>query len=235
MVHLAEELFKINLKGDELHRRIGGGIPAGTIMLLEGDRGTGKSIFAQRLLYGFLMNGYSVSYVSSQYTTVEYIRQMFSLGYDVVPFLIRKKLIFVSLYPLLTGISEKKKFLSRLLGEPRLWEADIIIIDSFSALLSREQDVDAVRNFLMYIKKLASLDKVIILTSNTEEIDRESLFLLEEAATMLVRLQVKVFGGDLKNSAIIVKYNNAKGIFQKIIPFRVEPKVGLVVEIAAVV
>lgn len=235
MVHLVEEIFKMELKGDELHRRIGGGIPAGTIMLLEGDRGTGKSIFAQRLLYGFLMNGYSVSYVSSQYTTVEYIRQMFSLGYDVVPFLIRKKLIFVSLYPLLTGISEKKKFLSRLLGEPRLWEADIIIIDSFSALLSREQDVDAVRNFLMYIKKLASLDKVIILTSNTEEIDRESLFLLEEAATMLVRLQVKVFGGDLKNSAIIVKYNNAKGIFQKIIPFRVEPKVGLVVEIAAVV
>lgn len=225
----------MELKGDELHRRIGGGIPAGTIMLLEGDRGTGKSIFAQRLLYGFLMNGYSVSYVSSQYTTVEYIRQMFSLGYDVVPFLIRKKLIFVSLYPLLTGISEKKKFLSRLLGEPRLWETDIIIIDSFSALLSREQDLDAVRSFLMYIKKLASLDKVIILTSNTEEIDRESLFLLEEAATMLIRLQVKVFGGDLKNSAVIVKYNNAKGVFQKIIPFRVEPKVGLVVEIAAVV
>jgi len=235
VVHLVEEIFKMELKGDELHRRIGGGIPAGTIMLLEGDRGTGKSIFAQRLLYGFLMNGYSVSYVSSQYTTVEYIRQMFSLGYDVVPFLIRKKLIFVSLYPLLTGISEKKKFLSRLLGEPRLWETDIIIIDSFSALLSREQDLDAVRSFLMYIKKLASLDKVIILTSNTEEIDRESLFLLEEAATMLIRLQVKVFGGDLKNSAVIVKYNNAKGVFQKIIPFRVEPKVGLVVEIAAVV
>jgi len=232
---LVEEVFRMELKGDELHRRIGGGIPAGTIMLLEGDRGTGKSIFAQRLLYGFLMNGYRVSYVSSQYTTVEYIRQMFSLGYDVVPFLIRKKLVFVSLYPLLTGVSEKKKFLSRLLGEPRLWETDIIIIDSFSALLSREQDLDAVRNFLMYIKKLASLDKVIILTSNTEEIDRESLFLLEEAATMLVRLQVKVFGGDLKNSAIIVKYNNAKGVFQKIIPFRVEPKVGLVVEIAAVV
>ena len=225
----------MELKGDELHRRIGGGLPAGTIMLLEGDRGTGKSIFAQRLLYGFLMNGYRVSYVSSKYTTVENIRQMFSLGYDVVPFLIRKRLVFVSLYPLLTGVSEKKKFLSRLLGEPRLWETDVVIIDSFSSLLSREQDLGAVRNFLMYIKKLASLDKVIILTVNTEEIDKESLFILEEAATMLVRLQLKVFGGDLKNSAIIVKYNNAKRVFQKIIPFRVEPKVGLVVEIAAVV
>ena len=232
---MVEELLKITLKGDELHRRLGGGIPAGTIMLVEGGRGTGKSIFVQRLLYGFLMNGYTASYISSQYTTVEYIRQMESLGYSIIPFLIRKKLMFVSLYPLLTGVSEKRKFFSRLLGEPRLWEPDIMIIDSFSALFSREQDPKAVRDFLLYVKRMASLDKVIILTANTEEIDKDSLLVLEEASSMLIRLNVKVFGGDLKNSATIVKYNNAKGVFQKIIPFRVEPKVGLVVEIAAVV
>lgn len=232
---MVEELLKIELKGDELHRRLGGGIPAGTIMLVEGDRGSGKSIFVQRLLYGFLMNGYTASYISSQYTTVEYIKQMESLGYGIIPFIIRKKLIFVSLYPLLTGVSEKRKFFSRLFGEPRLWEPDIMIIDSFSSLFSREQDPSAVRDFLLYVKKMASLGKVIILTANIEEVDRDSLFVLEEASTMLVRLSVKVFGGDLKNSATIVKYNNAKGIFQKIIPFRVEPKVGLIVEIAAVV
>lgn len=96
---MVEELLKIELKGDELHRRLGGGIPAGTIMLVEGDRGSGKSIFVQRLLYGFLMNGYTASYISSQYTTVEYIKQMESLGYGIIPFLIRKKLVFVSLYP----------------------------------------------------------------------------------------------------------------------------------------
>ncbi|MFA4640720.1 ATPase domain-containing protein [Pyrococcus kukulkanii] len=232
---MVEELLRIDLKGDELHRRLGGGIPAGTIMLIEGDRGTGKSILSQRLLYGFLMNGYTASYISSQYTTVEYVKQMMSISYDVIPFLIRKKLVFVSLYPLLSGVSEERKFLSRLLGEPRLWEQDIIFIDSFSSVLSREQEVRSVRNFLMYIKRLSSLGKVIVLTANPEELPRDILFLLEEASTLLMRLNVRVFGGDLKNSATIVKYNNAKGVFQKIIPFRVEPKVGLVVEIAAVV
>ncbi|ASJ17475.1 flagellar accessory protein FlaH [Thermococcus chitonophagus] len=232
---MVEELLRIDLKGDELHRRLGGGIPAGTIMLIEGDRGTGKSILSQRLLYGFLMNGYTASYISSQYTTVEYVKQMMSISYDVIPFLIRKKLVFVSLYPLLSGVSEERKFLSRLLGEPRLWEQDIVVIDSFSSVLSREQEVRSVRNFLMYIKRLSSLGKVIILTANPEELPRDVLFLLEEASTLLMRLNVRVFGGDLKNSATIVKYNNAKGVFQKIIPFRVEPKVGLVVEIAAVV
>jgi len=235
VIILVEELLRIDLKGDELHRRLGGGIPAGTIMLIEGDRGTGKSIFSQRLLYGFLMNGYTASYISSQYTTVEYVKQMMSINYDVIPFLIRKKLVFVSLYPLLSGVSEERKFLSRLLGEPRLWEQDIVVIDSFSSVLSREQEVRSVRNFLMYIKRLSSLGKVIVLTANPEELPRDVLFLLEEASTLLMRLNVRVFGGDLKNSATIVKYNNAKGVFQKIIPFRVEPKVGLVVEIAAVV
>ncbi|WP_048055938.1 ATPase domain-containing protein [Pyrococcus sp. ST04] len=232
---MVEELLRIDLKGDELHRRLGGGIPAGTIMLIEGDRGTGKSILSQRLLYGFLMNGYTASYISSQYTTVEYVKQMMSISYDVIPFLIRKKLVFVSLYPLLSGVSEERKFLSRLLGEPRLWEQDVVVIDSFSSVLSREQEVRSVRNFLMYIKRLSSLGKVVILTANPEELPRDILFLLEEASTLLMRLNVRVFGGDLKNSATIVKYNNAKGVFQKIIPFRVEPKVGLVVEIAAVV
>ncbi|AFN03121.1 flagellar accessory protein FlaH [Pyrococcus furiosus DSM 3638] len=232
---MVEELLRIELKGDELHRRLGGGIPAGTIMLIEGDRGTGKSIISQRLLYGFLMNGYTASYVSSQYTTVEYVKQMVSIGYDIIPFLIRKKLVFVSLYPLLSGVSEERRFLSRLLGEPRLWEPDVVIIDSFSSVLSREEELKSVRNFLMYLKRLSSLGKVIILTANPDEIPRDTLFLLEEASTLLMRLNVRVFGGDLKNSATIVKYNNAKGVFQKIIPFRVEPKVGLVVEIAAVV
>lgn len=206
---MVEELLKIELKGDELHRRLGGGIPAGTIMLVEGDRGSGKSIFVQRLLYGFLMNGYTASYISSQYTTVEYIKQMESLGYGIIPFLIRKSWFLCRFTPSL-GCEREEEVLSRLFGEPRLWEPNVMIIDAFSSLLSREQDPDAVRDFLLYVKKMASLDKVIILTANTEEIDRDSLFVLEEASTMLIRLNVKVFGGDLKNSATIVKYNNAK-------------------------
>lgn len=117
---MVEELLRIELKGDELHRRLGGGIPAGTIMLIEGDRGTGKSIISQRLLYGFLMNGYTASYVSSQYTTVEYVKQMVSIGYDIIPFLIRKKLVFVSLYPLLSGVSEERRFLSRFIGRAQV-------------------------------------------------------------------------------------------------------------------
>ncbi|MCD6373706.1 MAG: flagellar accessory protein FlaH [Thermococcus sp.] len=228
-------LLNIQIPNDELHRRLGGGIPAGSIVLIEGDRGTGKSILSQRLLYGLLRNDYTGTYVSSQYTTPEFINQMDSLGYSVIQDLIKRRLIFVSLYPLLVGVSDRRKFLSRFVSEPMLWKTDVVIIDSLSALLPSELGREEVRAFSLHLKRLSSLGKVIVMTVNPSDIDQEFLKILEEASSLLIRLSVKVFGGDLKHSATIVKYNNAVGIFQKIIPFRVEPKVGFIVEIAAVV
>ncbi|MCD6140574.1 MAG: flagellar accessory protein FlaH [Thermococcus sp.] len=228
-------LLKIQIPNDELHRRLGGGIPSGSIIFIEGDRGTGKSIFSQRLAYGFLKNDIQVSYVSTQLTTPEFINQMESLGYSVIPFLTKRKLFFVSLYPLLSSVSKRGKFLPRFLSEERLWEKDVIVIDSLPSILPPKIDEETLRQFTEHLKKLSALNKAMILTANPSDLDSSLLSTLEEIATMLIRLQVKVFGGDLKNSATIVKYNNAMGIFQKIIPFRVEPKAGFIVEIAAVV
>ncbi|AIF69305.1 hypothetical protein PAP_04470 [Palaeococcus pacificus DY20341] len=228
-------MLKITIKNDELHRRLGGGIPAGTIALIEGDTGSGKSVFSQRLLYGFLSNNHSVAYISSQYTTVEFINQMYSLGYEIIPFLIKKRLSFVSLYPLLSDISEEERFLNRLISEPRIWDdPEVTIIDSITPII-RNSTPTSLRAFMEHIKKLSSLGKVIILTINEKDVERDIILKLETVSTLLIKLDVKVFGGDLKNSAKIVKYNKALGIYQKIIPFRVEPKVGFIVEIAAVV
>ncbi len=229
------ELLRIQIPNDELHRRLGGGIPSGSIILIEGDRGTGKSIFCQRLLYGLLRNDHTGAYISSQYTTPEFINQMESLGYDIIGDLIRHRLLFVSLYPLLVGVSKREKFLLRFLGESRIWEKEVIIIDSISSILPEEIGESELRLLTIHLKKLSSLGKVVMMTINPEDVDKRTLRVLEEISSMLIRLSVKVFGGDLKNSATIVKYNNARGIFQKIIPFRVEPKVGFIVEIAAVV
>ncbi|WP_457750907.1 ATPase domain-containing protein [Thermococcus sp.] len=228
-------LLKIQIPNDELHRRLGGGIPEGTIMLIEGDRGTGKSIFCQRLLYGLLQNGHSVTYISTQLTTIEFINQMDSLGYRIIEGLIKRKLTFVSLYPLLVGVSDRRKFLSRLVGASELWKSDVVIIDSLTSILPERIDVDEIRSFTMHLKRMTSLGKAVIMTAKPDDTDSVALGMLEDVSTLLIRLSVKVFGGDLKNSATIVKYNNAVGIFQKIIPFRVEPRVGFIVEIAAVV
>lgn len=60
------------------------------------------------------------------------------LGYGIIFFLIRKKLVFVLFYFFFLGVSEKRKFLSRFFGELRLWELNVMIIDVFLFLFFRE-------------------------------------------------------------------------------------------------
>ena len=62
------DLFGIHLKADELAARMGGGLPRGSTMLIEGAEGSGRSAMCQRLLYGLLQNGHSATFVSTELT-----------------------------------------------------------------------------------------------------------------------------------------------------------------------
>ena len=65
---MEKNVFKINLEGDELHVKLGGGLPKSSIILIEAPAGLGKSVLAQRFTYGALINDVSVSYISSELT-----------------------------------------------------------------------------------------------------------------------------------------------------------------------
>ena len=67
------ELYKIELERDGLHRNLGGGFPKGAIVLMIGKYGAGKSAVSQRLTYGFLKNGHSVTMVSTEFTTKAFL------------------------------------------------------------------------------------------------------------------------------------------------------------------
>jgi len=68
---------------DGFAQRFGQAIPDGSLVLLEGEEGTGKSIFCQRFCFSFLKNGYTCSYISTQYTVKTFLRQVTSVGYDM--------------------------------------------------------------------------------------------------------------------------------------------------------
>jgi len=84
------EYLRIEIESDELHRKIGVGIPKGALMLIEGEDGSGKSIVCQRLLYGFLKNGHTVTYICSEMTMKDFISQMKSIEYRIHEFITTK-------------------------------------------------------------------------------------------------------------------------------------------------
>ncbi|HDN73806.1 MAG TPA: flagellar accessory protein FlaH [Archaeoglobus sp.] len=227
-------LYSIKIENDEFHKKIGGGLPVGTLALIVGDHGCGKSVLCQRLVFGLLKNDVTVSYISTQLTTIEFIKQMLSMGYDIIPELIRGKLSFFPVYPLINEIGEKDEYSKKLISSRQIFEKEVVVIDSFSSLIKFDVNPELAIELVGFFKRITASGKVIILTVLDGELPEEIMEEMESAASLLIETSVKKIGTDLKNVMTIKKYNFAVFQYSKQTAFRVEPKIGLVVEIAAV-
>ncbi|XRP96346.1 ATPase domain-containing protein [Methanocaldococcus sp. 16A] len=228
------ELARIDLSRDDLDKRIGGGIPYGSLIIIEGEESTGKSVLCQRLTYGFLQNRYSVTYVSTQLTTLEFIKQMNSLDYSINKKLLSGALLYIPVYPLIADNKKKDGFLKKVMETRAFYEKDVIIFDSLSALIANDASEVNVNDLMAFFKRITALKKIIICTINPKELPESVLTVIRTSATILIKTEIFSFAGNLKNLAKILKYNMAPGPYQKTIVFRVEPKIGIAVEIASV-
>ncbi len=228
------EIAKIELSRDDLDKRIGGGIPYGSLVVIEGEESSGKSVLCQRLAYGFLQNRHSVTYISTQLTTLEFIRQMESLDYKINKKLLSGALLYIPVYPLIADNKKKDGFLKKVMETRVFYEKDVIIFDSLSSLIANDASEVSVNDLMAFFKRIVALKKIIICTINPKELSEEVLTIIRSSATLLIKTEVFEFAGKIKNLAKILKYNMAPGVYQKQIVFRVEPKIGIAVEIASI-
>ena len=145
------ELYSLGLDDhDRLNKELGGGIPPGSIVLVEGDYGAGKSAMSQRFSYGLCEEGHDVTYLSTELTVGSFLDQMHSLSYDAVDHLLNEDLLFlhadVSDGNTFSGggkDEDRKQLLKRLMEAELMWEADVIIIDTFDAILRNDPKFEA--------------------------------------------------------------------------------------------
>ena len=67
----------------QLDRVLGGGIPLGSLTLIEGPSGVGKSVLCQYLIYGAILSGLSLAYFNIDHSIDGLIEQMGTIGLDV--------------------------------------------------------------------------------------------------------------------------------------------------------
>jgi len=226
--------YSVQIQNDEFHKKIGGGIPKGTLGVIIGESGSGKSIVCQRMVYGLLKNDVTVTYLSTQFTTVDFVKQMSSVGYSVEKEIIAGKLKFFPVYPLISLPRKRQDYVNRLISAKHVFDAEVIIIDSLSSLVKFDINPESAIDLVAFLKRISATGRSVIATAVPGEIDESAMLELETASTFLAECSLKKFGSDVKNMMTIKKYNLAPGQYQKQIAFRVEPKIGLVVEIAAV-
>ncbi len=120
----------------EIDQQMGGGIPWGSLTLVEGKHGTGKSVFCQHLVHSTLGAGKAVAFYSSETGSPSLISQMSSLGLDVLDYFLLDKL---RVFPLELPVGNSNpsspfdKLLRHMSALPP--EFDLIIVDSLTGIL----------------------------------------------------------------------------------------------------
>lgn len=230
------DVYKLQITRDDLHDQMGQGIPAGTISILEGANGAGKSAVLQRMVFGFLQNKYSVTYISTELTVRDFINQMYSLDYPVSSPMLDGRLFFVPVYPLVGQAKSRRDFLGMLMSSRELFRSQIIVIDTFSSLVgnSLRGEENSIR-VLAFFKKLAGMGKSILLSIDPAEANDHVLAPFKSDSHIYLSLVVSQVGGMISRSIQVKRFSSTEFRVAPIIGFRIEPNIGMVIEITSVV
>ena len=234
---MAEKSIVLERKGekDGFAERFGKSIPDGSLVFMEGKEGTGKSIFCQRFCYSILKNGFTCSYVSTQYTIKSFLRQTASVGYDARKYLMGGKLFFISTEVMLAETLPKDTFLEGLLTCKKLFDPDVIFIDSLSTLLNESLNEDNLTDLTSFFNRLKGSGKIIVMTANPNEWSED----IHNAFKMVADIHFKITresmpGIGIVHNIYLEKFNGARHRYEPLTTFSVKPGSGLAIETSGV-
>ena len=228
-------ILERNGEKDGFAQRFGKVIPDGSLVFLEGKEGAGKSIFCQRFCYSFLKHGSTCSYVSTQFTIKNFLRQTASVGYDMRKPLMAGKLFFISTEVMLAETLPKSTFLEGLTTCKKLFEPEIVFIDSLSTLLNESLNEDNLVELTNFFNRLKGSGKIIMITGNPNEWSDE----IHSAFQMICDIHFRVTresmpGIGIVHNIYLEKFNGAPYRYEPRTTFSVRPGVGLTIETTGV-
>lgn len=224
---VGSRLKVISTGSSEIDKKLGGGIPAGSLTLLEGQSDSGKSVVAQQMIWGSLHDGASVVLYTTENTVKSFIRQMASLALDVLDFVLLGRLRIVEVSSGRSGLSAVE-VLERLVASMRLdTGADMMVVDSLTTFVSHGVSDEAVAYFEDCREICSDYGKTIMNISNSYAFDNATLARLRSMCDAHLSLRVEEVGDKLVKIMEVSKIRGASKTTGNIITFDVEPNLGM--------
>jgi len=219
-----EETKTISTGNSELDGKMGGGIPLGSLTLIEGDSGAGKSVLAQQMMHGSLEDGYTLTLFSSENTVKSLVKQMRSLSLDVLDYLLLDKL---RVYPIETsglGRDAPPTLMKAIRQEAAV--RDMIFVDSLTSSIPQSSDKEVLA-FFESCKRLCGSGTTIVIVVHSHGLSRELLTRLRSLCDAHLRLRTEEIGQKLVKTLEVTKVRGAEKSTGNIISFEVEPGWGM--------
>jgi len=212
----------------EVDEKLGGGIPLGSLCLVEGHSDAGKSVLCQHLANGTLTSGdTSVAYYTTENSVRSLITQMDSLSLFVLDHFLADHL---RVYPLTfsTYVQDGRqpffvltRHISLLLQRFKL-----VIVDSITLLVTHSDPV-AIIDFFSQCKNLCAADRSIILVAHSYAFEEDMLSRTRSLCDARFRLRLEQVGDRMVKLMEVLKVRGADRPTGDIVSFDIEPGLGM--------
>lgn len=209
----------------EIDTKMGGGIPLGSLTLIEGDSHSGKSVLAQQMIWGSLHDGFQVSLFTTENTVKSLIKQMQSLSLDVLDFLLLRKL---QVYPMSVARLNEGAVSSLLqaIKEESQRNGDLVFVDALTPCIVASSEVE-VLGYFEECKKLCSAGMTIISIIHSHAVNRDLLVRITSLCDAHLRLRTEEVGDRLVKAMEVAKVRGASKNTGNIVSFEIEPGWGM--------
>ena len=166
---------------------------------------------------------------------------MDSLGYDVTSLLLQDRLLF--LYGAVGGTTSDDKrldLLERLMGATKMWDSDVIIIDTFDAILRNDPTFEslvmdgehrqAALEIISFLRRLTATGKTVVLTVDSSNLSRGSLDPFRSITDVYLEISVTNVGRYQRRNIAVKRFAGMGKQVGNTIGFSVRPGIGLVVD-----
>lgn len=216
----------ISTANSEIDKKMGGGIPGGSLTLIEGSSDSGKSVLSQQMIYGSAINGFLTTVFTTENTVKSVIRQMSSLSLDVVDYFLlgRIRIQPIQVTKNAADIDEALKNLKvKLLTEKH---RDLILVDSLTPFVSHSS-IERAIDFFEECKTLCNSGTTIICTLHSYAFEANFITRLSSLCDAHLRLKTDTAGSQIVKTLEVCKIKGAEKNTGNIITFDVEPGCGM--------
>lgn len=208
----------------ELDAKMGGGLPIGSLALIEGMSGAGKSVLTQQLMYGALRDGFRVSVFTSENTVKSLISQMHSIDMSVLNHVLLGKFRIFPMALARLGENAPSALLDAIRQESR---ADIIVLDSINSAISTHTTALRIRAFFEQAKQICATGKTLLITMLADESNASIASQVRSLCDAHLNLRATQDGQRMVKTLEVLKIRGASSSTGAIVGFEVEPGWGM--------
>jgi flagellar protein FlaH len=208
----------------EIDKRLGGGIPVGSLTLIEGQSDAGKSVLAQQMMWGALQDGHRVLLFTTENTVKSMHSQMESLGLGIIDSLLLGWMkIFTVEASQMRASNTFDHIVEGILAFPTY---HLIVIDSLTPVIAHSTTEEVI-DYFEKCKKMCDNGKTIINIAHTYAFDEQVLIRIRSACDAHFRLRIEEVGDKLVKVLEVAKVRGADKNTGNIMSFDVDPGIGM--------